>query len=172
MQPSTEPTPPRPRGDEDDLYRRHHHDLRRAVGKTVRAPRELIEDACQTAWTILLQTQPDRYAIVAWLRRVAIHEAYRLSRIERREVRLESLRPRDDDSCEVAVDRRSLDDAVEALEALRILSALPQRQRADLSLKVAGYSYEEIRSRTRGRTMTNVNKSLRKARARVRRSRS
>jgi hypothetical protein len=34
-----------------------------------------------------------------------------------------------------------------------------------------GYTYEEIRARTPGRTMTNVNKSLRKARARVRRAR-
>ena len=87
MQPPTEPTPtapPAPRGDEDRLYRRHHRDLHRAVARAVRAPRELIEDACQTAWAILLRTQPDRYAIFAWLRVVAIHEAYRLAAIDRR----------------------------------------------------------------------------------------
>src|SRR3954452_1843007 len=83
---------PGPRGDEDELYRLHHHDLHRAVAHAVNAPRELIEDACQTAWTILLRTQPDRHTIFAWLRVVAIHEAYRLSAIERRTTRLASLR--------------------------------------------------------------------------------
>ena len=73
-------TPASPRGDEDHLYRRHHRNLQRAVARVVNAPRELIEDACQTAWTIMLRSQPDRAAIFAWLRVVAIHEAYRLCR--------------------------------------------------------------------------------------------
>ena len=59
--------------------RLHHRDLQRAVAHAVHARRELIGDACQTAWAILLRTQPERYAIVRWLRVVAIHEAYRLS---------------------------------------------------------------------------------------------
>ena len=174
MQPPTEPTPPQrhgPRGDEDELYRRHHRDLHRAVAHAVHAPRELIEDACQTAWAILLRTQPERDAIFAWLRVVAIHEAYRLSAIDRRDARLERLRPEDGDWHEVIADPRSLDDALEALEALRALASLPERQRTDLTLKVAGYSYEEIRAHTPGRTYTNVNKSLVKARARIRRMR-
>jgi DNA-directed RNA polymerase specialized sigma24 family protein len=99
MQPPTEPTSaprqqrPPLRGDEDELYRQHHRHLHRAVARVVRAPHELIEDACQAAWTILLRTQPERYAIFAWLRVVAIHEAYRLSAVERRDARLERLRP-------------------------------------------------------------------------------
>ena len=111
MQPPTEPTPaappqkPAPRGDEDRLYRQHHRDLHRAVARAVRAPRELIEDACQTAWAILLRTQPERYAIFAWLRVVAIHEAYRLSAIDRRDARLERLRPDDGDWHDSDVDR-------------------------------------------------------------------
>ena len=51
---------PGPRGDEDELYRRHHRDLHRAVAHAVNAPRELIEDACQNAWAILLRAQPER----------------------------------------------------------------------------------------------------------------
>jgi DNA-directed RNA polymerase specialized sigma24 family protein len=139
----------------------------------VRAPRELVEDACQTAWTILLRTQPDRDAIFAWLRVVAIHEAYRLSGIDRRDAGLERLRAEDGDWQDMICDPRFLDDALEALEALRALAALPERQRGqDLTMKVAGYSYEEIRTLTGGRTFTNVNKSLVKARARIRRGRS
>ena len=170
MQPPTETTPPA-RGDEADLYRRHHHHhLHRAVARAVNAPRELIEDACQTAWAILLRTQPDRYAIFAWLRVVAIHEAYRLAAIERRTTRLASPRADHRDDEDLIADPHTLDDALEALEALRALAALPGRQRLDLTLKVAGYTYEEIRILTGGRTFTNVNKSLVKARARIRRT--
>ena len=142
----------------------------RAVARAVNAPPELIEDACQTAWAILLRAQPDRHAIFAWLRVVAIHEAYRLSAIERRETRLGSLRPDDRQGEDLVADPRTLDHTLEALEALRALAALPARQRDDLTLKLAGYTYEEIRILTGGRTFTNVNKSLVKARARIRRS--
>ena len=171
MQPRTKPGSDGQRGDEGELYRRHHRDLHRAVARAVRAPPDLIEDACQTAWAILLRAQPDRNAITAWLRVVAIHEAYRLLAIEHRQSRLALLQSRDDDSHAVVVDPRTLDDAVEALEALRAVASLPQRQRDDLSLKLAGFTYEEIRARTPARTMTNVAKSLRKARTRIRRSR-
>jgi DNA-directed RNA polymerase specialized sigma24 family protein len=93
MQPPTHTAPPL-RGDEDELYRLHHRDLQRAVARGVRAPRELIEDACQMAWMALLRTQPERHATFAWLRRVAINEAYRLSDIDRRDARLDHPRPR------------------------------------------------------------------------------
>jgi DNA-directed RNA polymerase specialized sigma24 family protein len=157
VQPPTESTPPRERGDEDELYRRYHRDLHRAVARAVRAPHELIED---------------ERAVFAWLRMVAIHEAYRLLAIERREASLRSLRTLDEDWREVAVEPGGLDDAVEALEALRILASLPSRQRDDLALKIAGYTYEEIRTRSQGRTITNVNKSLVKARRRIRQARA
>src|SRR6266513_793806 len=84
MQPPTDTQPPRPDRDEDALYRAHHRELHRAVAQVVRAPRELIEDACQTAWATLLRAQPNRDTVFAWLRVVAIHEAYRLSAIDRR----------------------------------------------------------------------------------------
>jgi hypothetical protein len=113
MQPPTEPTRDRTgaaRGDEDRLYRQHHRDLHRAVARVVRAPRELIEDACQTAWATLLRTQPDRYAIFAWLRVVAIHEAYRLAAIDRRAVHLERLNLDEHDWQELNADPRTLDE--------------------------------------------------------------
>ena len=159
---------PAPHGDEDELYRLHHHELHRAVAHAVNAPRELIEDACQAAWLALLRNQPERYSIVGWLRTVAIHEAYRLSARDRRDVRLERLGSETGDWQNITADPRSVDDALEAHEALRILASLPARQREDLTLLVAGFSYEEIRHLTGGRTFSNVNKHLAKARARVR----
>ena len=65
-------------------------------------------------------------------------------------------------------DAFSIDDNLEAREALKILASLPDRQRTDLTLLVAGYSYNEIAELTGRRTYTNVNKHIAKARASIR----
>src|SRR5215204_6702363 len=64
------------RGDEAELYVRHHQALLIAVSHAINGSGALIEDACQTAWTILVRRQPDRASVFAWLYVVAIHEAY------------------------------------------------------------------------------------------------
>ena len=62
---------PRARGDEAELFMRHHRPLLRAVGRAVNAPPQVVEDACQNAWLVLLLYQPDRTpALFAWLRTV------------------------------------------------------------------------------------------------------
>ena len=155
------------RGDEGELYRRHHRELRRAVAHAVNAPGELIEDACQNAWTILLRVQPERTSVFGWLYVVATREAFRLSERERRHIHLEAILPAGAWDAVIA-DAFSVDDKLEAHEALGILAGLPDRQRADLTLLVAGFSYVEIAELTGGRTYTNVNKHIAKARARVR----
>lgn len=161
------PSPLAGRADEDELYRRHNHHLRRAIAHAVNAPRELIEDACQNAWTIMLRAQPDRTSIFGWLYIVATREAFRLCERQRRHIHLEAMLP--DGSCDAVIaDGFSIDDVLEAREALTILANLPERQRADLTLLVAGFSYREIAQMTGGRTHTNVNKRIAKARARVR----
>lgn len=175
MQPRTEPIHEAPRrgrrGDEADLFRRHHRDLVRAVSHAVRADAELVEDACQTAWSILLRRQPDRTTLFGWLYVVAVHEAYRLSSIERRDARLEDLTA-DAAWDRWAAERLTLDDRIEAREALRALAGLPDSQRRDLALLVGGFRYHEIAEMTGRRTYTNVNKHLVKARARIRAARS
>jgi RNA polymerase sigma factor (sigma-70 family) len=155
------------RGDEANLYERHHQALLIAVSHAINGSGALIEDACQTAWTILLRRQPDRASVFAWLYVVAIHEAYRLSAIERRELHLEDLAIEGDWET-ILAGRVTVEDQLEALEALRALAGLPDRQREDLSLRVAGFSYREIAAMTDGRTYTNVNKHLVKARAAIR----
>jgi succinate dehydrogenase/fumarate reductase flavoprotein subunit len=82
---------------------------------------------------VLLRTQPDRRGVFAWLRVVAVHEAHRLSAIERRETRLASLRADHRDGDELVAVPHTLDDALEALEALRAPAALPAQQRVDLT---------------------------------------
>ena len=173
MQPHTDPPPTRTfvpqRGDEANLYERHHQALLIAVSHAINGSAALIEDACQSAWTILLRRQPDRASVFAWLYVVAIHEAYRLSAIERRELHLEDLAVEGDWET-ILAGRVTVEDQLEALEALRALAGLPDRQRRDLSLRVAGFTYREIAAMSEGRTYTNVNKHLVKARARIRRA--
>ena len=171
MQPPTEPTPAAarqtPRSDHGELYRRHHRDLHRAVARAINAPHELIEDACQNAWAIMLRAQPDPGSILGWLYVVATREAFRLCERDRRDSSLEAMLPSGSWDAVIA-DAFSIDDILEAREALEVLASLPERQRADLTLLVAGFSYHEIAELTGGRTYTNVNKHIAKARARVR----
>lgn len=160
------------RGDEADLYTRHHRALRRAVAGRVRMSADLVEEACQQAWLILLRRQPDRGAtLFAWLVTVAIHEGYRLSAIDRRDLSLDAPAPAADEwvpghQGHRIVDRDVVDESLEARRALRALAALTGRQRQYAVLRVAGLSYREIAARE-GVTYTNVNKHLTKASRRL-----
>jgi len=158
------------RGDEAELYLLHHERLVCSVARAVSAPRALIEDACQTAWVILLRRQPDRTSVFGWLRTVAMREAYRLSRADRRAVRL--------DACgadgrsrggEVVEDPRAcVERQLAARAALERLAELPARQRRLFALQVAGFTYREAAAIT-GDSVRTVDRQLRRAHARIRR---
>lgn len=158
------------RGDEAELFRDLQPRLLRSVRAAVRPP-ELAEDGCAFAWAQLLATQPERgERLFGWLRRVAIHEAWRLARARSRETALEQLTgdvPHGEWEALVPC-RAELEDQLAAREALRHLAALRPRERRYLALKVAGHSYREIQQICGGRTYTNVNKHLVRARARLR----
>jgi DNA-directed RNA polymerase specialized sigma24 family protein len=106
-------------------------------------------------------------SIFGWLYVVATREAFRLCERERRHLHLETMLPEGSWDAVIA-DAYSIDDILDARGALQILATLPDRQRADLTLLVVGFSYLEIAEMTGGRTYTNVNKHIAKARARVR----
>ena len=161
--PQTVPAVRTLRGDEAELYREHHEELRRAVRRAVRGPDACVDDACSFAWLQLLRLQPDRQTVFGWLRTVAIHEAWELVRREGRDGHLELVPDWDELwGTDGAVDR-----TLAAREALRTLAALPERQRRYLTLLVAGYSYDDI-TRLCNATYTNVNKHLARARRNVR----
>jgi len=67
-------------------------------------------------------------------------------------------------------DPRSLEQTLEAREALRVVAALKPKQRDTLALGVAGHSYREI-EQIRGVTNTNVNRHMSEGRAAARRLR-
>jgi RNA polymerase sigma factor (sigma-70 family) len=162
------------RGDEAALFSEHHERLVRTVRRSVSAPTALIEDACGWACEQLVRTQPERGPrVFGWLRTVAVHEAYRLSKLQRREAELEELvrRQVDDSAAEgweqFIPGRTDLAAHLHAMEALEALASLPVRQRRYLTLLVGGHRYTEIAQLT-GATYTNVNKHLAKARTSIR----
>jgi RNA polymerase sigma factor (sigma-70 family) len=163
---------PTPRGDEEALYRAHHTRLLRLIARDVSARPQVIEDACGFAWAELLAHQPDRASIVGWLRIVARREAIRLAQHDRVTVPMSALDPgrlpsRSRPMCCPPADAT---DHCHALEALALVAGLPERKRAFLTLKVAGYSYDEIAAKL-GVSWLTVNRQLVRARAAVRHER-
>jgi hypothetical protein len=104
--------------------------------------------------------------VFAWLRVVGINEAYRLCAAQR-VLRVEELDHGEGWDALIA-DRHTIDNAIEARRALGRLAELPNPECRDLTLRVAGFSYVELAHMTGGRTCTNVNRQLVKARARIR----
>jgi RNA polymerase sigma factor (sigma-70 family) len=158
------------RGDETELYLRYQRELVDAVARSVNASRELIEDACQTAWLTLLRRQPDRERVFGWLRTVAIHEAYRLSGLQRRDARLDAPVSADAAIClldRVKDPRSCLQRQLEARLALARVAELGPRQRRLFALQIAGLSYAQTSAIT-GDSVRTVERQLRRAHARVR----
>jgi RNA polymerase sigma factor (sigma-70 family) len=164
------------RGDEAELFRAHRERLVRLVRSDTRAPLALAEDAVSHAFEQLCRTQPERTeAIAGWLRVVARHEAWRLLRKQGRELPAEEACGQDGNEWVVPLEERAaspytLELALEAREALRVLASLKERQSRTLALKVAGFSYREIQA-LRGVTYTNVNRHVSQGRAAARRLR-
>lgn len=137
------------RGDEAELFRRHHGSLIHALERRLRVPRELAEDACSFAWLQLLRCGPERERVAAWLYTVAKHEALLLL----------ARRPTGEHTFERIVAVEHLDDQVEAREALAAIAHLKPQQQLVLRLRLEGYSYDEI-CRLTGRTYTWVNRHV------------
>ena len=166
------------RGDEAELFVEHNDHLLRIVRGLVVAPEALIEDACAMAWEQLLRHQPQRGpTLIGWLRVVAVREAWRLSRIQRRQPAFDDVVDPDSptaplgDTWEAVIPGPAdTERELEAQHALRVLAELPEKQRRYFALHVGGLRYEEIMEVT-GATYTNVNKHLTRARASVRKAR-
>lgn len=163
---SPRPTPPQ-RGDEAQLYRDLDHRVRSMVRANVRAPDDLIEDAISFAWLQLLRHQPRRDTLLPWLTRVAIREAWRLARRERRDASLDDMAS----DLQARHDPHTTELAIDARQALEVIAALPERQRTYLALFLNGNSYDQIAATT-GTSHTAVNKHLARARKTLRHHRA
>ena len=155
-------------GDVGELYRELARRLEHVVRLDIRAPDAVIEDACQFAWSRLLlhRDRVCRDAVMSWLARTAVHEAFKLLRRDRRELPLEVL-------ADGAVPMLASNPAapphelVERRDKLDQLRLLPERQQRVLWLQAFGLDYGEIAAHE-GCTTRTVERQLLRARHRVR----
>jgi hypothetical protein len=148
------------------LYRRYESRLRAWLAGRVSASRALVEDACASAWLILVAKPPEcGERVFGWLCTVALHEAYRLLRLERREPPSE---PGDRRPAFVPPGRDDPAAALEAKRALLAVASLRERERRYMAWQAGGYRYREMQALAGGATYTNVNKHLTRAHVRLR----
>ena len=157
------PQSPRLLGDEAELFGQHNEQLVRSVRHAVCASDALIEDACSFAWMQLMRCQPRRETVFAWLRMVAIREAWALSRRERRARSLGEPVDGGGGGGGGMGPRGGVHATVEAREALRCVSALRPLHRRTFARHIAGLSYEEIAQET-GQTWRQVSRHLTRSR--------
>jgi RNA polymerase sigma factor (sigma-70 family) len=155
-------------GDEAELYRTLAARLERTVRLRVRAPREVIEDACHHAWTQLINhgDAVNRDTAFSWLATTAVRHAWKLERRERRELSLEATA---DESGELPIlsPAPGPPERLEFHERLSHVAELPERQRRFIWLQAAGLTYVELAAYT-GDTVRTVDRQIARATERIR----
>jgi RNA polymerase sigma factor (sigma-70 family) len=149
------------------LYRELQPQLVRILASNLPASDWVIDDACQTAWSSLLER---RDAVMpgselGWLSTTATREALRLLRCERNAEPYEQLRS----PTVLAESRRSEpapEQRLELQERLAEVRQLPVREQRVLMLHGYGYEYDEIAAVT-GETRRTVARQLARARQRL-----
>jgi RNA polymerase sigma factor (sigma-70 family) len=149
------------------LFSRYDRKLRDRVSAAVNTSQANIEDACMFAWVQFLRHEIDEVdAAYSWLTTVAIREAIKLDRAERRTRPLsvdehgaviEPIDPRD----EVAA-RDLLDHAAAVIHQ----AGLTSRQLEMISLQAWGLTHEEISART-GNSRRTVERQILRARGKL-----
>jgi RNA polymerase sigma factor (sigma-70 family) len=157
-----------PSNDIDSLYRSLAPKLEQIVRTDVRAPRTVIEDACQFAWSSLVfhaeRVRPD--AALSWLARTAVHEALKLTRRDARHLSLEATLESSDEHL-LGRSQSMPHKLLEEHERLAALRALPERQQRLMWLHALGLNYDEMALYT-GSTRRTIERQLLRAKRRIR----
>jgi RNA polymerase sigma factor (sigma-70 family) len=137
--------------------------LERIVRCGVDDAEPVLEDACQIAWSRLVDRAETvrRAGALSWLATTAVHEAYRLQRRSRVEEPVA-----EDGDPGVPDPSPGPHEVAESRERIASVARLPARQREALWLRAAGYTYAEIGART-GDTRRTVERQLTRARQRL-----
>lgn len=154
--------------DVEALYRADADYLQRIVRMGIGASDEVIEDACQHAWSSVLahREQVEKRCAFAYLVSAAVHEAWRLE--HRRDAWSWPLEaqgspvsggPLRASPVVLAAPARTPPELVELRDGLRTLGELPERQQRVLWLHAAGHTYAEI-ARHEGVTLRTVERQL------------
>jgi RNA polymerase sigma factor (sigma-70 family) len=144
-----------------ELYRALSGRLERIVRVSIRAPEPVIEDACQIAWSRLVdrQDQIRRETALAWLATTARREALKVLCRQRRELSLEEL---GEDAPETpAGAQTTVEEIVEHRARLGSISQLSERQQRLVWLQGLGLSYVEMAGYTGASTRTVERQILR-----------
>ncbi len=154
--------------DLDELYRTLSARLERLVRSDVRASEAVIEDACQFAWSRLVdhRDRVRREAVLSWLFTTAVREAFKLIRVGGRYVSLDAALEQFGERA-IAPGAQSPDELLEQRERLAEIAALPERQQRLLWLHALGLSYTEIAVYT-GYSARTVERQLLRAKRRMR----
>jgi RNA polymerase sigma factor (sigma-70 family) len=158
-----------------ELYEALAGRLQQIVRSDVRAPEPVVEDACQFAWSRLVHhaDRVRREAVLSWLTKTAIHEAFKLIRRDRRELSLdldlELDRELDQPGAEATLGARTPlpEELVEQRERLEMVRTLPDRQQRVMWMHALGLTYSEIAERA-DCTPRTVERQLMRARRAVR----
>jgi DNA-directed RNA polymerase specialized sigma24 family protein len=149
-----------------DFYSQKATELQRAVTRRLRAPQATIEDACQTAWAILLR-RPDiplDHHGFGWLHRVALTTGYRATRPREQPAGGFLPEPGPGELPEPAALTEDIADRVtNRLDHQAQLQALTSRQRRYLLLQATGLTYREMAALT-GDSYRTVERQLTRAR--------
>jgi RNA polymerase sigma factor (sigma-70 family) len=155
-------------GDVGELYLALAARLEKLVRLYVRAPDQVIEDACQFAWSRLVHrgAAVRRDSAFQWLVRTAVREAVKLVRRERLEVSLEAMV--DNASYQpLRPGTPAIQDLLEQRERLSAVGALPERQQRLVWLHALGLTYSEM-AHHEGYTRRTVERQLLRAKHRMR----
>jgi RNA polymerase sigma factor (sigma-70 family) len=150
------------------MYRSVAPLVRALVVRNISAPDEVIEEACQVAWSRLVTHRREvaREAAVGWLATTAMRETLRALRACAHQLSLDDAGPT---AAVIELPERAPgpDRMLELREQLAEVRRLPVRQRQMLWLRGLGYDYNEIAART-GVTYRTVERQLHRARCRLR----
>ena len=168
------PTPTTRRNDRIALlYRQHAARLRRMVASRVRAPRAVIDDACQTAWSRLcarVDVDIEAPTLVGWLFTTALRESWRQAGAQRTLGDASETIPEGDRPAEPVADTAGpLEVALEhehRAELRARLNALSDRERRVLALQALGLSYQEIAQLT-GASVRTVDRQIYRGRRKL-----
>jgi len=153
-----------------DMYAKHDDELHRLVrsrqfGHGHISPL-VVDDACSFAWTQLLTHDyvnlgPPRWRALAWLTTCAVHEAWRLHRIEYRAAPIVNATV-DAITAERDTGAPSAAELAEQHARLELVKQIPERPRRFLLRLALGYTYDEIAA-AEGASYTTVNKQIARA---------
>ena len=140
----------------DAFYREHHQALEAATAREAHVTSEILEDACQNAWTVLTRRPDIRLdrGGLRWLTITAIRDARR-----------QRDRTQHAERYPATSDLQAGDPLERVLELsdhdarLGRFAQLTSTQRTTLYLQAAGHSYDELEHLTRS-TRTAVNRRL------------